>query len=156
MLRSGLAAIYAVAKLYDVEIDLHDAFLAPENLYHASKISLHNLTQHRARMRQKSIFGRLLAYGATASHSFALLVLQITQTQLFEIKAVMIHKRSIFGIHHRVNEIGRYIVNRHIVAFKINLTPIFFILLKEPLNHKRRDRRIDKTIKQHGEYRQQP
>ena len=98
VLAGSLAAIDAGAELYDVEVDLHDAAFAPEQLNQDHIVGLHHFTEKVAAVGEETVFGGLLADAAAATQGAALLIGKVSLTKASEPKAAAIGKEfAVFG-----------------------------------------------------------
>lgn len=150
MLCGGFAAIDTIAEFDDIQVALHNAALAPNLLYESGVVSLKCLTPHFARMREEAVFGGLLAYGAGTGLFASTFVFEIDGLHAVDEEAMMIHvETAILGDGNRIDEMGRYVVEADIVAFKNNRAVGVFDLLEEALHHEGGDRGIEDRAEKH-------
>ena len=146
----GLAALDAVAKLYDVKVTLHDAFLTPQQFYQQHIIGLHYFTQQRATMREEAIFGRLLRNGAAATQGggFLVMIIRIIETVEHEAPA-MVKKPPIFAYIGHAYQVGRNIFYGYQKSAEPDPPLGISQPLKTAMDHQRSNGRVEKLAKNH-------
>ena len=66
ILRCLLYSIDTVSEFYDIEIDFHNPFFAPQEFHRQCEIEFHGFSEERAIRPEKDIFRRLLRNGTAA------------------------------------------------------------------------------------------
>lgn len=111
--RHGVGTIDALPHLDGIEIDLHDALLAPNGLYQEGEIGLEALAQPAAVLPQEHVAGRLLTDGAGAPLPLALLGLDLGLLDLLQIKALVLEEQVVLAGHDRLGQIVVDFLQRH-------------------------------------------
>lgn len=156
VLRGRLGAIDAVAELDDVEVDLHDAFLAPKALNEKRIIGLDAFAEHGARMRQEGILGGLLADGAAAAETASGVDFAVSLLHLLDVETVVVHEEAVLGIDNGGDEMGRDIVDGDVIALEAHVSFGAKELLTKALHHQRREWRIEDDAEEDLEEGEEP
>lgn len=153
LLGHGLHAVDAVAHLDGVEIDLHDALLAPKSLDEESEVGLQALAQPRAALPQKHVLGRLLRDGAAATQPLAVVeVLQGGLLDGFVVEAVVLHEALVLAGDHSHGHGARHTLQRNPLVVETDGTAIGD-LFEATREHERREIDRHKAIGHHREQR---
>ena len=97
---NSLYTIDTVAHLDAVEIDLHDALLAPNELYQYREIGFKTLAHPRTPRPQEDILRRLLTDGTASTHAFAFHIMHGCLLNGLIIEAMMLQKALVFAGHY--------------------------------------------------------
>ena len=108
-----IGTIDAPPHLDGVEIDLHNALLAPNFLDQEGEIGLQALAQPRPFLPQEHVTGRLLADGACTALSLAFLGLELCFLYLLKVKAAMLQEQVVLAGHHRLRQVVADFFQRH-------------------------------------------
>ena len=134
LLSHGLYAIDAWPRLDAVEIDLHDAFLRPEQFDEHGEIGFQALAHPRATRPEKDVLGRLLRDGRCAMCAFRMAGVMLGGSlDGFEVETVMLGEACILSSHDSHGHLRRHLVQRHPCV-----TDLRVFQLEETDEHERR------------------
>ena len=111
VLRGGLGPVDARPHLDDVEIDLHDALLAPECLDQEGVIGLQPFPHPGALGPAEHVLGRLLRDGAAAAMARAALALLHHNVQRDDVEAVVSEEVVVLRRDGRLVHVGRNLLD---------------------------------------------
>ncbi len=114
---NSLYPIDAVAHLYGVQVDLHDALLAPHHFYKKGEIGFQSLAQPRASRPQEDVLCRLLRDGAAAAYAFlSRTVLLGCHLDGLKVEAVVRHEVLVFAGNDGDGHVYGHLRERHPVV----------------------------------------
>lgn len=138
MLRTSLHAVDAIAHLYGVEIDFHDALLAPHQFDEKGEVCLKPLAHPTAARPQEDILRRLLRDGAATMDSSAIDVVSCGLLYGVHVEPMMKKKTLILTRHHCHGHVGTNLIHgnpRVVPLQRLALTS----LLEKAYHHEGRD-----------------
>ncbi len=144
-------AIDAVAHLDAVEVDLHDALLAPYILDEHCEIGLKALAHPAVSRPQKHVLGRLLADGAGAALPAAAAALEIGAGNLLGVEAVVLEKTVVFAGHDSLGQVVRHLAQGHPLVVDFGRAAVGN-LLHATQHHERRVVDWNVLERHHGQY----
>ena len=149
VLAGSFAAIDAIAELDNVEIAFHDAFLAPNQLDEGGVVGLDGFAEHAVFVGEETVFGGLLADGASATLATSFLALNVSHLHLTDVEPMVVHEKAVLGNDNGVDQIVGNLADRHIVAFEANGAFGVAHLLEETFDHEGSEGRIEKGTEKH-------
>ena len=144
MLRGSLDPEYSLAHLGDIQVNLHNSFLAPKELDQNREISLEAFAHHRPVRKQEHILRRLLGDSASTPATLAAFIFLLRLLYRLPVEAAVLVKKVVLTGYHGAGHLGRDPLVRH--PSLMNMIVLVSAVLYRPLDHQRGD--IDRTPSQ--------
>ena len=128
LLRYSFGPIDAVTHFDGVEIDFHDAFLAPDELNQDGKVGFQALTNPAGIWPEKDVLGCLLADGAAASVAFAGASFLHRLVDFDEVEAVVGEETLVLACHNGDRHVDAHRVERYPMMLEAQLFAPMYLL----------------------------
>ena len=145
ILSHGIDTIDTRSHLDTVEIDLHDALLAPHHFDEKGEIHLKSLAGPGTARPEENVLGGLLTDGTGTMHLTATGIILGSTLNGIEVEAMMLEESGILARHHRHRHVRGYLIHRNPVMMQGNTFTISH-LLKTADNHQRSNIYRNKTV----------
>lgn len=144
MLRGSLDPEYSLAHLGDIQVNLHNSFLAPKELDQNREISLEAFAHHRPVRKQKDILGCLLGDRAASTATLPALIFLPGLPDRLPVKTIVPVEEVVLAGYDGARHLRGYSLVGHpgLAGAEILVAPV----LDGSLDHERRD--IDRTPSQ--------
>lgn len=128
LLSYGFGSIDAVAHLDGIEVDLHDAFLAPDEFDEHGEVGFQPLA-HPAWLRpEEHILGRLLTDSAAAAVAFARATFLQSLVYLDEVESVVREEPLVFAGHHSHGQVDAHRIERYPMMLEAQCVAVVHLL----------------------------
>ena len=145
-----LGTKHAIAHFNHIQIHLHDAFLAPKELYQDREICLYRLAQVGARVESENVLCRLLGdCTASADNMPIALILLIRIGDSIPIEATVLVELSIFVVDDSSDEVGGDVLQWCPLVLYVQLASLL-TRLDMTEQHQRRERNRNELENQHN------
>ena len=127
----GLGTIDAIAHLDGVEVDFHDALLAPHQFDECCEIGLKPFAHPSAAWPQEHVLGRLLADGAGTQLAFVVLTVALgSLLDGLEVEAMVGEETLVFAGDDSQWHVGSHLAQRHPVVTQFDFLALRNLLTK--------------------------
>ena len=146
----SLCTKHAITHFNHIQIHLHDAFLAPKELYQDREICLYCLAQVGARVESEDVLSRLLGdCTASADNTPIALILLIRIGDSIPIEATVLVELSILMIDDSSDEVGGDVLQWCPLVLYVQLASLL-TRLNMTEQHQRRERNRNELENQHN------
>ena len=148
-----LSTKHTIAHFNHIQIYLHDALLAPKELYQDREICLYCLAQVGARVESEDVLCRLLGDGtASADNTTIALILLIRIGDSIPIEATVLVELGILVVDDSSDEVGGDVLQWYPLVLYVQLVSLL-TRLDVTEQHERRERNRNELENQHNKQR---